>query len=205
MAQGFEITPRKRPTQARALATFDAVVEACARLLSEVGYAPLTTNAIAERAGVGIGSLYEYFPGKDAIVAVVAERLAERVMSQLEQHMERLVRERPDDELMLWLEAVCDTLIPERALIAVFMREVPFAYQLDVSRTMAPRLLAFSQRACVAAGIELTRPAETLLMINNLVVTTLLQVVLETPDGVNPHTLLRQLADRVDAMLDTPT
>jgi len=54
--------------------------EQARRLLPELGYAGTTTNHIAERAGVNVASLYEYFPGKDAIVAQVAERLVERVL-----------------------------------------------------------------------------------------------------------------------------
>jgi AcrR family transcriptional regulator len=56
----------------------DAIVEAAARVLARHGYAAATTNRIAERAGVSIGSLYEYFPDKDAILAALFERHTER-------------------------------------------------------------------------------------------------------------------------------
>ena len=65
---GEDIWADARGAQRRAQLTFDALVEACARLLPELGYAGVTTNHVAEAAGVGIASLYEYFPGKDAIV-----------------------------------------------------------------------------------------------------------------------------------------
>ena len=65
---------RKQPKQQRAKATVDAVLEASARVLVDVGYAKASTNLIAERAGVGIGSLYEYFPGKEAIYAELRRR-----------------------------------------------------------------------------------------------------------------------------------
>ena len=72
-------TPRKEPRQARAHATRDAIVGAAAQLLGSAGYAATTTNAIALRAGVSVGSLYEYFPNKDAIVAtIIAELLEEQ-------------------------------------------------------------------------------------------------------------------------------
>jgi AcrR family transcriptional regulator len=73
-------SPRKHPKQARARATRDALVAASAQLMASHGYGGTTTNAIAERAGVSIGSLYEYFPNKDAIVEALAEELlAEQV------------------------------------------------------------------------------------------------------------------------------
>ena len=67
--------PRRTPRQGRAQATVDAVVEATARILVEDGYGPLSTNRIAKRAGVGIGTLYQYFPDKEAIVEALIDRL----------------------------------------------------------------------------------------------------------------------------------
>jgi AcrR family transcriptional regulator len=67
-------SPRKRPRQARAQVTWDAIVEAAAQLLRAQGLARLTTNAVAERAGVSIGSLYQYFPNRDALMVALIER-----------------------------------------------------------------------------------------------------------------------------------
>lgn len=67
---------RKTPVQSRAKATVDAVLEAAAQLLIAQGYDRTSTNQIAERAGVSIGSLYEYFPGKEAIFAEIRRRLS---------------------------------------------------------------------------------------------------------------------------------
>jgi len=63
------IDPRKRPRQARAAATFDAILEAAARILEKDGLDSVNTNAVAELAGVSIGSLYQYFPTKESILA----------------------------------------------------------------------------------------------------------------------------------------
>ncbi|MCC6849220.1 MAG: TetR/AcrR family transcriptional regulator [Deltaproteobacteria bacterium] len=67
------LRPRKRPRQARSQRTVDAIVKAAAQVFSRRGYAGTTTNHIAERAGVSIGSLYEYFPSKDALLAAIME------------------------------------------------------------------------------------------------------------------------------------
>ncbi|MHA7628422.1 TetR family transcriptional regulator [Corallococcus sp. M7] len=69
-----KLSPRKTPTQERSRATVDALVQATADILVRDGYAKLTTNRIAERAGVNVASLYQFFPGKEALMAEVLRR-----------------------------------------------------------------------------------------------------------------------------------
>lgn len=70
-------SPRKRPTQARAQVTVDAILRAAAHILRTQGWDACNTNAVAKRAGVSIGSLYQYFPSKEALLAAIAEAHAE--------------------------------------------------------------------------------------------------------------------------------
>jgi len=67
-------TPRKKPRQGRSQATVDAILEATARVLCTTGYDRASTNRIALAAGVSVGSLYQYFPSKEALVAALAAR-----------------------------------------------------------------------------------------------------------------------------------
>lgn len=66
--------PRKIPAQARSRATIETVLAAAAHILEEDGLGGFNTNAVAERAGVSIGSLYQYFPNKDAILVALIEQ-----------------------------------------------------------------------------------------------------------------------------------
>jgi AcrR family transcriptional regulator len=85
-----QLNPRKLPKQPRSEATVEAILEAAAQVFERHGYAPGTTNRIAERAGISIGSLYQYFPNKDAIlVELVRRHLAEGTLA-LWPHIERL-------------------------------------------------------------------------------------------------------------------
>jgi AcrR family transcriptional regulator len=70
--------PRKVPTQSRARATWDAILDGAAEVLLKQGYEKATTDRIADRAGVSIGSVYEYFPNKEAIFAAVMLRWNEQ-------------------------------------------------------------------------------------------------------------------------------
>lgn len=80
MARTPPTKPRKNALQARSRATVDALVEATARILTRDGFEKASTNRIAEVAGVSVGSLYQYFPSKEALVAVVIERHNEEIM-----------------------------------------------------------------------------------------------------------------------------
>jgi AcrR family transcriptional regulator len=79
-----DVKPRKLPRQARAKATVDAIVEATTQVLLEDGYDRLTTARAAERAGVSVGSLYQYFPNKAALVSAVIDRCCEDFLADFE-------------------------------------------------------------------------------------------------------------------------
>jgi AcrR family transcriptional regulator len=71
------LAPRKKPLQARATATVQAILQAAAHILETHGLAACSTNAVALKAGVSIGSLYQYFPSRDAITrALILEQTA---------------------------------------------------------------------------------------------------------------------------------
>lgn len=74
MARKPQTSPRKSASQDRSRATVDTLIEATARILIKEGYDRASTNKIADMAGVSIGSLYQYFPSKEALVAAVIDR-----------------------------------------------------------------------------------------------------------------------------------
>ena len=76
--------PRRKPRQERSQFTVDAIFGAVARLVATEGEAGLTTNRIAETAGVSVGSLYQYFPSKEAILAAMLDQHCNRVMLELD-------------------------------------------------------------------------------------------------------------------------
>jgi AcrR family transcriptional regulator len=68
------LKPRKQPVQARSETTVLAIYEASIQVLLSVGYRKLTTTRVAERAGVSVGTLYQYFPNRQALIRAVLER-----------------------------------------------------------------------------------------------------------------------------------
>lgn len=87
MAARSELSPRKHPRQRRSRETVDAILEAGARVFGEHGFARGSTNRIAEAAGVSVGSLYEYFPNKDAILVALAERRLDEMKREVQQEL----------------------------------------------------------------------------------------------------------------------
>ncbi len=85
--------PRKAPTQERAKATVDAIVKATARILVKDGYEATSTNQVAKAAGVSIGSLYQYFPSKEALVMAVMERHVDSMLGSFQARLLELMNE----------------------------------------------------------------------------------------------------------------
>lgn len=74
-----KLSPRKQPSQERARATVDALLTAAAQVLEAEGEEGFTTNKIAERAGVSIGTLYQYFPNKESLVQGLIQAHHDRI------------------------------------------------------------------------------------------------------------------------------
>jgi AcrR family transcriptional regulator len=115
------LTPRKLAQQERSQITVEAILQAAAQVFESRGYASATTNRIAERAGVSIGSLYQYFPNKDAIlVALARQHLAESV-AILAPRIQRLEEGTPWDEV---LPEVVDAMVSMHALAPMLHRSL---------------------------------------------------------------------------------
>ncbi len=78
------LEPRKTPVQARSTASVDAILEATIQVLLDVGKERLTTTKVALRAGVSVGTLYQYFPNKSALLQAVLERHLREVAEVVE-------------------------------------------------------------------------------------------------------------------------
>jgi AcrR family transcriptional regulator len=99
------LKPRKSPGQARSRATWEAIVEAAAQIVGERGLAGFNTNAVAERAGVSIGSLYQYFPNKDALMVALIARQQQQQAARLEAAADMLAQASLEDTVRTLVRA----------------------------------------------------------------------------------------------------
>ena len=105
MTAKVQTTPRKSASQTRSRLTVDALMEATARILVTEGFDHASTNKIARLAGVGIGSLYQYFPNKEALVGAVVDRHKDETMQVVRAALAKVAL-RPVDEAIAALVRV---------------------------------------------------------------------------------------------------
>jgi len=141
------LSPNKVPQQERSRRTFDDIVEAGARLLLRSGYESLTTNHVADEAGVGIASVYEYFPNKHAIVAAVVTQVAGDVVGELRESLTEAMAAGPTQALRIWVHAMFRAVERRKGIVTVLVREVPFLWEIPAVESLGDRLIELARSA----------------------------------------------------------
>jgi AcrR family transcriptional regulator len=142
------LSPRKTPRQARAAFTLDAIFEATIQLLVADGMHRLTTTKVADRAGVSVGTMYQYFPHKEALVYAVNERYLEILAARIEATC-RAQHGRPIGEMV---EALIDTYWRAKTERADVTRAL---YRSVAELDNQPLIDAFAKRADAATSAML--------------------------------------------------
>lgn len=123
------LRPRKEPRQPRAVETRARILDAAAQVFEEHGYDAGTTNRIAAAAGMSVGSLYQYFPNKDAILVELLDAHIAAGAARVHDAMERLLAADAS------LHAIVEALVRE---LLVLHRDTPVLHQILMSRTPQP-------------------------------------------------------------------
>lgn len=125
MAPTDRFRARKQPRQQRSAQTRRDILDAAARVFSEHGYAAGTTNRIAAAADVSIGSLYQYFPNKDAILAALTDAHIDAGTTLLAERLRDGLPAALDDLVRLFVRAAIDNHRGDPALHRVLFEEAP--------------------------------------------------------------------------------
>ena len=123
--QRATIQPRKAASQGRSKATVEAILRAGAHILVRSGYETMTTNRVAETAGVSIGSLYQYFPNKEAIVSALIDRHLDQQRDWLKQAAVAALGRSLEDAARALIEGLIAAHRVEPELHRVFFEELP--------------------------------------------------------------------------------
>ncbi|MBC9878227.1 TetR/AcrR family transcriptional regulator [Bradyrhizobium sp. INPA01-394B] len=132
MARKPPTTPRKNASQERSRATVDALIEATARILVKDGFEKTSTNRIADLAGVSVGSLYQYFPSKEALVAAVIERHNEEIMAIVRTTLTEVAAMPIEKAVRRLVSVAIDAHRVNPKLHRVLAEQIPRAGKLDV-------------------------------------------------------------------------
>ncbi|MFZ5442951.1 MAG: TetR/AcrR family transcriptional regulator [Myxococcota bacterium] len=194
--------PRKLPTQARARATVDAILRATAHILRTQGWDACNTNAVAKRAGVSIGSLYQYFPSKEALVAALTEQHAQASLAVLVDAIARAPTEprSVDETVRHYIRAMVRLHAADPKLHRVLVEQVP---QLRGGRAVLQRVSQESARL-VRGWLETQRAqlravdldVATYVLVTSVEAVTHLQV-LRRPERLDEDLLVAELTELV--------
>jgi AcrR family transcriptional regulator len=192
---------RRRPRQLRAQHTVDAILGAVSRILARDGIDAVTTNRIAEVAGVSIGSVYQYFPDKRAIYAALHERHADSMARLVESTLVAHAGRPPREVLRALVETLVDAHAAEPRL-HLALAEVP--HRAEGARSLATRL-AGALRLALATGRSRagSQALESRLFVLGQVVASLSHAAaLERPAGLSLQSAKRAAVRATLACLD---
>ena len=173
--------PRKQPRQGRARQTVQRLLDAAAELVEEQGLESLTTNRIAERAGVNIASLYQYFPNKEAIVAALVESWLQDVTRLLGEVLVLKVDMPIEESTRLWCQAGLMYFRQRPALLALLLKVQQNPEQWPAVRQLEYRVMEIMRRFLLPRRDELATPD--------------LDLAIQVAYTASASLLIRQLAD----------
>jgi AcrR family transcriptional regulator len=197
MASRTRLKPRRRPRQARAQVTVEAILEGAAQVFQRLGYAAGTTDRIAERAGVSIGTLYQYFPNKDSILVALAERHIDKGFARMRAVLAE-VMSRPSDlreALRCFVESMIELHSGEPQLHRVLFEEAPLPAVLR--RRLRERELAFADELGLQLemmpGVYLPDPPLAAYLVVQTVESLVHSFVMHAPPGVDAEVFCEEL------------
>jgi AcrR family transcriptional regulator len=141
--------PRRPPKQERSQETVSVLIAATERVLTKEGYAAATTNRIAEVAGVSIGTLYHYFPTKEALIEGLVHKMWAEELALVESRAALVIEAPVAVAVRELVHAFVEMVQRKETLVRRWYAEVPHLGQLELGLDLAERAIAL-----VRAGFE---------------------------------------------------
>jgi AcrR family transcriptional regulator len=197
-----KIRQRKQPVQGRSQHTVLAVLDAALQVLARDGYAKLTTTRVAERAGVSVGTLYQYFPDKASIITALRLRYLSGLVSHVRRDAEKLVG-RP---LRRALQGLLQSLFAfkrEHLAAGAALRE-PMAEisQHEMIQAAGVELVGLTARLLQASVPKLLQPHKVATIVNAAIEGVIASALMQSANPFGPE-LERDLVDLIEAFVRT--
>lgn len=198
------MSPRQRPVQARSRATVDRIVAAAADLLAEDGYNTLSTNAIARRAGVSPGTLYQYFGDRDEIVDELVHRMVRNFEDTMSPVLRNLDAKPNSDARNQFVYAVLDALEANAGVLRAIADRIPHREQIEQLAAIRARVVdAIHQlRAQIHPDESVARRSAVAWMILETAQHLAVRFTLDRPDGLTREAFTADLLAMIAALDD---
>ena len=190
---------RKKPTQLRGKSTVEFIVEAARRIIVSDGYEAATTNHIAEVAGVSVGSLYQYFPNREAIVLALVEETVSSAANKVRKELHSLMGDPLPESMVNVIRMLLDTYQENEFILLRLFNKIPnlreHARQLAVQKFTRTTNLAFLQQH----EHEITKKdlPTALLFIENAVISNIDVFIEENPTGLSEDEFIDEMVSMV--------
>jgi AcrR family transcriptional regulator len=198
-----DLRPRKSPRQARSRETVEAILEACARLLRAGDYAAVTTNHIAARAGVSVGTLYEFFPNKESIVAALTERRLAGLVEETAHRVEAALAAGGERGAGPLIRGIVEAVSADRDLYRVLLRQAPFVQRLPATRRAVAAAFELGRAGAARAGhrLNLPHPEADAWLVSRMVYHAVLEIAFLEDESPDRALLTEELAMLTTRML----
>lgn len=199
MATQFEhpvdVSRRKSPKQERAVATAEAIVEATRQIIVNEGFKKATTNRIAELAGVSVGSLYQYFPNKQAIVRTLIEETVNNAATKVRVTLRDLMDMPLKSALREIMSMLVDIYKENDFILFRILEQVPelkeYTTHLAIEVHTYSTNLAFLEQHQADLAVEDLHTA--LLMVERAVISNIECYLAQNPTGITDDQLIDEL------------
>lgn len=193
---------RRKPVQHRARVTVDAMLDAAIVILQRGGIAAITTNHIAETAGVSIGSVYQYFPNKHALFVALHERHINQVDEVMRRRLKQSEAETLDALVGEMVEGMIEAHRADPALSELLQSEVP--HRADGSADFVTRLHVDFRTALSkydrTIGIK-TAPSSRAFLVATMVEALSHAILLRRPRGLSLRSARQECCQAIVAYL----
>lgn len=197
---------RKTPQQARSRAMVDRIVEAGRAVLVDAGYDAFSTNKVAQQAGISPGSLYQYFPDKDAVIDVIVDRYWDEIADRIAAALSDRVGSQPGPGMVRdTVDALLRALEYDRALLRVVAEDLPVSHSRERRTALERRVRDLTTLfLATAPGATGASPAMTAWMLTVVAENVALRWVLDQPTGIEREQVIDEMVTLVGAYLLAP-
>lgn len=198
---------RRKPTQARARAKYEAILAAAPRVLLAKGYRGCTTEEIALEADVSIGTLYEYFGNKDDVFAVYLNQQMQRVMGEVAQQISKNLDATPEVMIGELVRLGVSFVFNHHRIFSTIIREIPGFWEIRAMKKLEQRIVEFAELIFAHRQFNIERQEFHIVatMLTNTIVGIYIRLALIGTDEFDQQALVHEILCLIGGYIELRT